>query len=302
MIVKCLLFTLDLLNGRSKCFPYFEITNKPTPINISFILKGRISYSAAEMLNLVLYFGLMVGDVVPDDDVWLYYKTLRTLTNVCLHKSFYTYHVGYLRSLIEEHHTLYMSVFNKKLKPKHHHLVHYPTCLTKCGSFTHYWSMRFESKHTLIKLIAAVSRSNINLCKTVLLRYIYIISHDLFFAASKLSYVSDVGPAIEEAAVNCYRWVVRKGIKFSEGNLVCIGYNSEDHMPTFGKIALISVRNDAIFKVKQLKTLCLDSHMTGYVVSMDSNDYVNVLGCVVSLPLVSMFINDRLYVADLGLE
>ena len=223
--LNCKIFTLEVLNDRIKCFPYFDISNKPPPVTYNNILKGRLSYSAAEMINLVLYFGLMVGDIVCDDDVWLYYKTLRMLVNICLRKSYQIHHVNHLRSLIDEHHVLYMSLFKKSLKPKHHHLIHYPTCLLKTGPLTHNWSMRFESKHTLIKLIATISRSKVNLCKTVILRYMYVLSHDLFFTSHDLSTISDVGPMIEESHVNCYRWVIRKGIKYSVGNVVCFGYD-----------------------------------------------------------------------------
>jgi hypothetical protein len=61
----------------------------------------------------------------------------------------------YLAYVIAEHHELLCLLYpDKKLTPKHHFLIHYPTALTKCGPPSRYWCMRFEARHNLFKKAA----------------------------------------------------------------------------------------------------------------------------------------------------
>lgn len=62
---------MEVINNRIKTLPYSdaEKSNKPRPISISTGKKGhskiKIRQSAGEMLCLVKYLSLMIGDLVP---------------------------------------------------------------------------------------------------------------------------------------------------------------------------------------------------------------------------------------------
>lgn len=68
-------------------------------------------------------------------------------------------------SLIHKHHDLYMKLFDKSLKPKHHIMTHYAQIIKKIGPLKHIWSMRLEAFHKVLKNIsdATASRKNIAL-------------------------------------------------------------------------------------------------------------------------------------------
>lgn len=59
---------------------------------------------------------------------------------------------------------MYVQLFNKTLKPKHHFAVHYPTLIKKFGPLRFMSSMRFEAKHKHIKNYTknTVSRRNLS--------------------------------------------------------------------------------------------------------------------------------------------
>ena len=153
------------------------------------------------MINLVLYFSMIVGSYVPHNcQVWQYYKVLRQMLNVLLFKNITTEVVEYLNILICEHHELYMKLFNTHLKPKHHHLTHYRSAILKLGPLCHMWSMRFEGKNLENKFIAETSRSRVNICKSIAIRHMFYFSHNLYFMRKEgaVRNIEEVGPVIEQ--------------------------------------------------------------------------------------------------------
>jgi hypothetical protein len=63
-------FNLDNINKRIQHFKFCEVdTGNPIPqIRADHIKKKHIIMSASEMLAFVSYFGILVGDLVPEDD------------------------------------------------------------------------------------------------------------------------------------------------------------------------------------------------------------------------------------------
>lgn len=123
-------FTLELLNARIRSFNYGGNTNKPPAIEKDR-LKGNatLKMSAAEMLCFVRYFGVMIGDLVPENDEhWKLFLYLRKIFDILLSPRILISHIKYLVYLIEKHHQLYIQLFGT-LKPKYHFLIHYPRIL-----------------------------------------------------------------------------------------------------------------------------------------------------------------------------
>ena len=155
------------------------------------------------------------------------------------------------------------------------------------------WSMRFESKHCLLKLISNVTKSRVNLCKTIMTRYSYIFAHDLYSCVVfSRRLISDIGP--QQGIEGCYRWIVWQGVKFQLGDIVSTGC-TEETVPEFVVIDQIMqlCENTVILKVHSLLTLGHDQHFSSYIVCKPLElieREVNIV--LVTCPLVSIVRND----------
>jgi len=90
LIVKNLIdlkfFSLEILNNRLELFDYgvTEIKNTPPKKNTTYLTNGSIIMSASEMLCLVRYFGLIIGNLVPrKNEIWRLYTFLHKIIDLC---------------------------------------------------------------------------------------------------------------------------------------------------------------------------------------------------------------------------
>ena len=59
---------------------------------------------------------------------------------------------GYLKVLIEEHHTQFASLYTpQQITPKFHYLIHYPDQIISTGPLVRSWNMRNEAKLNFFK-------------------------------------------------------------------------------------------------------------------------------------------------------
>jgi len=73
------------------------------------------------MLALTVYFSVIVVDLVSSfEPIWDFYILLYKMLDVLLSKSISTSSICYLKTIIEEHHKLYCTLFEQVLKPKFH--------------------------------------------------------------------------------------------------------------------------------------------------------------------------------------
>lgn len=90
--------------------------------------------SASEIMSLTLHFGILVGDLVPEDnDVWKFHSLALQILENLLARSFTRTSIMYLQILIEEHHELIFLLFKEHLGPKYHFLLHYPLIINLLG-------------------------------------------------------------------------------------------------------------------------------------------------------------------------
>ncbi|KAF6202665.1 hypothetical protein GE061_002509 [Apolygus lucorum] len=174
-------FTVSLLNARMRSFDFGPESNIPPALTLS---RDKISkMSASEMRVLVLYFGLLIGDmVIPFTDEQLltfkkgeyrwkvplvkgrryeahaYYRLylwLRQLHDMLLCDAIDEAFAASLSTHIEALLKCYLELsapFNRThLPPKLHFLTHYPTAMLRNGPILSLSSMRFESKHRALK-------------------------------------------------------------------------------------------------------------------------------------------------------
>lgn len=71
-VLELKLFSLEVLNNRITNFDYGpDKGSKPSILNMDHIRKDTVRLSASEMMSLVRYFGLLVGDFIPQNEpVW----------------------------------------------------------------------------------------------------------------------------------------------------------------------------------------------------------------------------------------
>ena len=79
-------FNLNYLNCRIRNINYSptDIANKPSVISFNQATnKLHLKMSASEVLCIVRYWGLMIGDLIPDDDeYWQLYKNMREIIDI----------------------------------------------------------------------------------------------------------------------------------------------------------------------------------------------------------------------------
>jgi hypothetical protein len=193
--------------------------------------------------------------------------------------------------LIAEHNQQYQKVFKKKLKPKHHHLIHYPSVLRRMGPASSFWAMRFEGKNHQSKIVSAVCRSRVNICKSLVMRNLFHMAHTLLTWKNKgFSDIRSVGPSYEvpELLGYCYKWVDWRGIMYKTNSVVCL---SADDEPVFLRINYIQMcENGVMFLATKFETLQYCMHHAAYIVSKEtSSDYICLRPEEVSSPLTTIY-------------
>ncbi|XP_065643100.1 uncharacterized protein LOC136074688 [Hydra vulgaris] len=164
-------FSLGDINSRMKKFSYDHSSIPSCPTD-NQIKNGSINIGAIEMLNLVLSFPLLVGDLVPfDDNVWVVFLLLRQIVLYSFGLHFSKPDLLYFGSLITEFLQEYCFVFKCGLTLKFHNLIHYPRIIKMLGPLSHMWVMRCEGKLRGFKRTASSVGNFKNVCKTVAIRH-----------------------------------------------------------------------------------------------------------------------------------
>lgn len=161
-------FTLENLNDGLKYFRFPVIRNL---INCIELKNNNIRMTASEMLSFILYSALIFGDLVPEGDKhWKLYILLRKILCICLSTKIAQKNIIELENTISRHHMLFAKLHGRTLKPKHHHMLHFPRIMREIGPLQNIWSMRYEAKHQQCKQIAAMTRNRVNICRTLALK------------------------------------------------------------------------------------------------------------------------------------
>jgi len=163
-------FDLNYLNSTIAAFNYGRIYSKTHPPPFKSLTLPNLS--ASQVFCLLHCITFMVGDKVPDnDDCWELLLCLRDIIDFTFSASMSEAGIEHLRCRIEDHHALYMQISGDTLKPKFHHLLHYPDIIREIGPLKQFWVMRFEAKHRFAKRIANNICNFRNICKSVAERY-----------------------------------------------------------------------------------------------------------------------------------
>ncbi|OXU22871.1 hypothetical protein TSAR_010190, partial [Trichomalopsis sarcophagae] len=247
-------FALELLNYRLRNMNFnFESSNKPPEINADYLRKNnKIRASAAEMLFLTRYFGVLVGDKIPrDNKYWSLYNKLHQIVSIITSPVLTASHILQLGMLIKEHNNLYIELFGN-LKTKFHFLTHYVRMIEKNGPVIKYSSMRYESKHRMLKTIVLNSSSNRNILKSIATRYELSLmqSNRLKYENVYITYGKNLSSDIINNYFPMHKTkvhisnVVINDVRYSEGTVIIVSMDEDG--PEFGKIVNVFVVDDTI--------------------------------------------------------
>ena len=279
-------FTLQTLNVRIENFDFgpIENSNKPPPLLINTVKnKVNCKMSASEMLCFVRYFGLIVGDLIPENDKhWELYKYLRQIIDIVTSPRIIRSDAKVLKKLIEDHNQLYIDLCGT-LKPKFHILLYYPTILLNNGPLINFWSMRYELKHRQVKAIAQSTNSNKNLLITIankqLLKMCQMI-HSAEFETNIKFDSRDNSESIPrsdfcnidiQGQEEFYKQVEINGTLYKIGTFLVLDMKESE--VEFGTILKILRMKDNIFFIfKIFREITFDDHVHAFIVNQNSNE------------------------------
>lgn len=283
-------FSTENLRNIISTFDYGpgEQNNKPPAAKFTDerVRSRNINLSSSEMLCLFRYFGLMVGHLIPaNDEVWLYFLKLQEIVYMCMSPVFYHGWDLYLKVLIQEHHEMYLRLFNDTLKPKHHMMIHYPRLIRLHGPPVHLWSMQCERKHRQSKQTARVSLSRVNLPFTLMLKHALQLCFRFLSAIGFQNTVNVCGDIVKFCHLVCYDHIKNF---FHEGpDTMCtvtdkcvifgtkywsdcvVWYGIEDDKPLFGSAVFFLAfdDNETYLILQKLETVYKNEHVNSYVVN-----------------------------------
>lgn len=287
-LIKKKYFDLSQLNNRIKFFKYSkaDLGNTVPPIKADHLKKKHLVMSASEMLCFSLYFGILVGDLVPENDCsWEFYLVIREMLELLLSRSFTKDNLEKLGILIKKHNGLFIELFNESLKPKHHIILHYPEIISQVGPLRNIWCMRFEAYHKNLKSTVSATTCRKNLLKTLIikesLKFSYKISaqrgftknYDFKISDQSVDLFSDMDfSTIFSENAFCVSWIIIDSIYFKLDFLITLAYKNV--LPEYGQIKYIILDNEKVyFIVKKLFTIGFLKHI--YAFEVESNQVVD---------------------------
>ncbi|XP_018577570.2 uncharacterized protein LOC108915902 isoform X2 [Anoplophora glabripennis] len=290
-------FDLQTLNNRLKHFNFSANHNKPPLIMHENLKKMNLRMSASEMKTFLLNADLIFGDLIPEGNkYWKLYILLRKIVCVIL-KDFFTPETeNDLRNLIHDHHSLFISLFAKPLKPKFHFMTHYPSILLNSGPLKNMSTLRYESKHRQFKLSANVIASRVNISYSLAVKHQLQLaskfvnqrgfSHNTSYSTiikeysniDSLPKFSDILKnssginheklcSFDSRIVSCNKITVNSKI-YRVNDIICVDYENKNHF--FGKISNIIINefNDILFVYKYIVSITFNEHLFSYVVDI----------------------------------
>lgn len=275
-------FSMQLLNNKLASFDYGpDRADIPVSLSIEQLRKGNLRLSSSEMATFCRYFGIMFGDLVPrGDKYWALYIQLMLLLDVVMSpivRPETTTYVQYMVSILCE---MYTSLFNQRLKPKFHNLLHYHSAMLKFGPLRYLSSMRFEAKHRPNKISSKSSQNRVNMTLTIAKRH-QLTLNSIFFKGvlnTHIHFGVKANISFGEASVLAQEfhwnniekicsvsWVSISSIRYCR-DCVIVSKIEPDNV-CFAQITdIFTYYNKVVFKAVSFITIAFDDHYFAYKV------------------------------------
>lgn len=299
LFIEKKVFDIEELNKRILSFNYgyLEACNKPSTLKRN--KEGKISFSctSAQMLCLAKFLPLIIGHLVPEElsEYWNVYLLLLDILDIVMSPRISEEMLVELKEKIKDHHSKFLICFpDKKLLPKHHFIIHYPSVIKKMGPPIYYWCMRFEAKHKYFKRIVKKINNYNNLCKTLSDRHqrdvMYKICQKNFavlFSSpegtiKKISslphsqIITDSLQVTPRTLIKIIKWVKRFSIKYRP-NFFLFHAVDELSFPIFLKIVFMFIYEDEYYFLGEVfKTLSYEKNLHSYSI-VTSQEYLVML-------------------------
>ena len=235
-----------------------DTENNPCEVNVN---DGKLGGHAVQNWCFLRLLPLFLGDRIKDpldNQVRQLFSNLRKIVELICAPKIHIAQVAELKVLLEEYLEARSALFKDvPLKPKHHHLMHYPDLILKLGPLIRLWTLRFEAKHTYFKQCARKHRNFKNLCSTLVERHQLLKAYysagflfpSVIQVANSIDFsVADYNSTIQQAIMDrdfnlqdtiTASSVTYKGTTYKRGLLVVLDNNDEGLV--FGKIVLILI-------------------------------------------------------------
>lgn len=284
-------FDLDHLNKVIQKFDYGSYTesNKIPIIKKEHILqKEKLKMSASECLCFIRYFGLLVGDRVPEDDpVWAIYIKLREIVDYVTSPRLVRGYYATFERLTADFLEMYKDEFKEDFTFKLHNLIHVLRVMKNNGFLVLFWSMRYESKHRHLKSIFLTAMNKLNTLYTISLRCQLMLAYTILFedlSVEKISFESPKPvpviyrqtyfPNDTEAEIVSVSHINHEGIDYAVDGVFVTEMGDNDLL-NFGQISDIYVKNRAeiyLFMRQYSSSQTLfDDHCHAYLVHESKN-------------------------------
>jgi hypothetical protein len=178
MIKKLKWFDYIKINRRLDHFTYLASDRNNKCVFVRLNAK-KLHGSASQNRNFLRLLPLFLHGLVKNLNHPVYQQILllKKLCEIVCSPRISAFQLFNLKDMINDYLYERINLFpKKKLRPKHHYLLHYPLLIKKFGPLIRLHTLRCESKNKVIKTIANKCNNTINITKTISLK------HQLLFA------------------------------------------------------------------------------------------------------------------------
>jgi len=149
--------------------------------------------SASEMRNFLHFLPLMIGHKITEEDVkkkWSVILQLIEISEISMQSSISREDLEKLDELIKSYLRNRSKQYNQPMKPKHHFLLHYKTCIDNSGPIRNLMCFSYEQKNRIVKRYGKVSYQRIDLSWSLMSKR--IMHHHRFIEDHKNGFPSEI--------------------------------------------------------------------------------------------------------------
>lgn len=269
------LYSAKQLNNDLKLFKYGRIDkDNKLPIDL-FTDKSSYKLSATHMWTLLRVFPVLVGEQMKNLAHFTHFVKLAELFRKLYDLEYYESKI----KTIEIEINVYLENFKllypaKKIIPKQHFLIHYPSAIRNFGPPRTLSCIRFEAKHSYFKRVISSIHNRRNLYKSLATRHqllqayhlvspIYFVDIEYGSMLNDKNFIDLIQIKLRSKQFDVFKSITKNGINYEINDLIVT--NIHNNMPIFSMInAIILFKNNIIFLSTQLDTVEYVSHKSCY--------------------------------------
>ena len=247
-------------------YGYFDVKNRPPPVQVKHLQSDRIVATAAQKLCLFKLFPIIFHDVVCRLPSFIVYKILRDILDLVLSYPFRKQWLPVLRDLCDTFHQTILEHFPEKLVPKVHFIREYERMIYDFGPPIKQWCFRYEAFHLYFKKLSTRTNNFKNISKLLVTRYclkqcfqyahlprletlsypigIRQINTTHFNSSMKNVLINHFGHInLVEDLKQCRR-LVHDNVEYSQSAVFIVDLTSSDERPVFAQVVFIVKLNE----------------------------------------------------------